>query len=163
MARKAFYSFHYVPDCWRVSQVRNMWVVEGNTPVSDNDWEEIKKGGDKAIQNWIDDQLKGRSCSVILVGAKTAGRKWINYEIIKSWNDGKGVVGVHIHNLKDSSGNQCDKGSNPFSNITVGDKKLSSIAKTYDPPYSTSTRVYDYIKENLESWVEEAIKIRSNH
>jgi hypothetical protein len=30
--RKVFYSFHYMPDAWRASQVRNMGVVEG--PVS---------------------------------------------------------------------------------------------------------------------------------
>lgn len=27
MARRTFYSFHYKPDNWRVSQVRNMGVV----------------------------------------------------------------------------------------------------------------------------------------
>lgn len=80
MARKVFFSFHYKPDNWRASQVRNMGVIEGNAPVSDNDWEAIKKGGDKAIQNWIDGQLKGKSCTIVLIGANTAGRKWIKYD-----------------------------------------------------------------------------------
>lgn len=53
MARRAFYSFHYDQDSWRASQVRNMGVVEGNRPVMDNDWEQIKRGGDKAVQKWI--------------------------------------------------------------------------------------------------------------
>jgi hypothetical protein len=39
---------------------------------------------------------------------------------------------------------------------------LSSIVKAYDPPYSSSTSVYDYIKENLADWVEKAISIRNN-
>ena len=52
--RKVFYSFHYVPDAWRASQVRNMGVMEGNQPASDNDWESIKKKGDAAIKSWID-------------------------------------------------------------------------------------------------------------
>ena len=164
MARRAFYSFHYIPDNWRASQVRNIGVVEGNSPVSDNDWEEVKKKGDKAIQEWIDGQLKGRSVTVVLIGEKTAGRKWIDYEIEKSWNDGKGLVGIYIHNLKDSNGKQSSKGSNPFASFTVGKdkKKLSEVVKAYDPPYSTSTYVYDHIKENLEKWVEEAIDIRNN-
>ena len=42
-------------------------------PVSDNDWEQIKRGGDKAIQNWIDAQLKGKSCTIVLISARTAG------------------------------------------------------------------------------------------
>lgn len=162
--RRVFFSFHYMPDCWRVSQVRNIGQIEDNPPVSDNKWEEVKKKGDKAIQEWIDDNLKNRSCTVVLVGENTAKRKWIDYEITKSWNDGKGIVGIHIHNLLDSNQCQSKKGANPFEHFTVVDngKKLSSIVKCYDPPYSTSTKVYAHIKENLEAWVEEAIEIRNN-
>ncbi len=165
MARKVFYSFHYKPDNWRASQVRNIGTVEGNTPVSDNDWEKITGGGDEAIKKWIDKQLEGRSCTIVLIGEKTAGRKYIKYEIEKSWNSVKGVLGIYIHNLKDSDGNQASKGNNPFDDFTVGKDKeeLSSIVKAYNPPYSTSTNVYDHIKKNLSSWVEEAITIRNNY
>lgn len=163
MGRRVFFSFHYKPDNWRASQVRNIGVVEGNQPVSDNDWEEITKKGDDAIQQWIDGQLSGRSCAIVLIGAATAGRKWIKYEIKKAWNDGKGLVGIYAHNLKDKDSNQASKGRNPFEDFTVGDKKLSSIVKAYDPPYSASTSVYDHIKSNLEKWVEEAISIRDDN
>jgi len=111
------------------SQVRNIGKVEGNSPASDNDWEEVTKDGDDAIQKWVDDQLKGRGCTVVLIGNKTAGRKWIDYEIEKSWNDKKGILGVHIHNLKNSEGNQGTKGANPFSNFTkswVGESKVAN-------------------------------------
>jgi hypothetical protein len=163
MARRAFYSFHYKPDNWRVSQVRNIGAVEGNAPASDNDWETVTKEGDEAIKRWINNQLSGRGCTIVLIGAATAGRKWINYEIEKSWNDAKGVLGVHIHNLKDVSGNQSTKGSNPFSGISVGNVSLSSIVNAYDPPYYASKDVYAYIENNLESWIEAAIKIRGEH
>ena len=73
--RRVFYSFHYIPDNWRASQVRNIGTVEGNKPASDNDWESITKKGDAAIKEWIDGQLSGRSCCVVLVGEKTANRK----------------------------------------------------------------------------------------
>ena len=96
MARRCFFSFHYKPDSWRASQVRNMGAIEGNVPVSDNDWEAVTRGGDSAIQKWIDGQLGGKSCTVVLVGQGTAGRKWINYEIEKSWNSSLGLVGVCI-------------------------------------------------------------------
>jgi hypothetical protein len=166
MARKVFFSFHYKPDNWRASQVRNAGVVEGNAAVSDNDWETITSGGEDAIKRWISGQLDGKSCAVVLIGNATAGRKWINYEIVKAWNDRKGVLGVYVHNLKDVSGNQSVKGSNPFDQITIGQggtKLLSSVVKTYDPPFSTSTTVYDHIKTNLASWVETAITIRNNN
>lgn len=165
MSRKVFYSFHFTPDSWRASQVRNIGIVEGNQPVSDNDWEDVKKGGNDAIQKWINNQLHERSCTIVLIGKNTAGRKWIKYEIEKSWNDGKGVVGIYVHNLKNANGEQTSKGNNPFDDFTMkrDGKKLSSIVKVYDPPYSDSTDVYDYIKNNLESWVEEAISIRENY
>ena len=163
MARRAFFSFHYKPDCWRAAQVRNMGMVEGNVPVSDNEWETVKKGGDKAIKAWIDGQLHGRSCTVVLVGEKTASRKWIKYEIEESWNAGKGVVGVYIYNLKDSDENQSQKGRNPFDDITIEGKKLSTVVKLYDPPYKSSSKAYDYIKENIADWVEKAIQIRNNY
>jgi hypothetical protein len=163
MARIAFYSFHYVPDNWRASQVRNMGVIEGNRPASDNDWESIKRGGDTAIRRWIDDQIYGKSVSIVLIGSNTAGRKWINYEIKKSWDEKKGVLGVCVHNLKDKDGNQSTKGRNPFEDLMVAGTKMSNIIKSYDPPYFISTQVYDYIKQNLSSWIEEAIRIRGRY
>jgi hypothetical protein len=114
VARKVFYSFHYVPDSWRVSTVRNAEVLEGHRPVPDNDWgESITRGGDQVIKNWITRQLEGKSCCVVLIGSQTAGRKWITYEIKQAWDAGKGVVGVHIHNLKNSQGLAVDQGCQP--------------------------------------------------
>ena len=165
MARKVFFSFHFDPDNVRASQVRNIGVIEKNPLASDNKWEEIKKGGDKAIQAWIDNSLVGRSCTIVLIGSKTAGRKWINYEIEKSWNDGKGLLGIYIHNLKDFKGNQTTQGDNPFDGFTMkrDNSKLSSIVKVYNPPYYDSKLVYGYIKDNLSDWIETAITIRNNY
>lgn len=161
MPKKVFFSFHFKPDNWRAGQVRNAGVVEGNQPVSDNEWESITGRGDQAIQNWINGQMSGRSAAVVLIGSGTAGRKWINYEIVKAWNDHKGVVGIHVHKLKNSRGEQAAKGRNPFELVSLGGtRKLSSVVKAYDPPQATSTAVYEHIKNNLEGWVTEAIGIR---
>lgn len=165
MARRVFYSFHYKPDCSRAAQVRNMGVIEGNVPASDNDWEAIKKGGDSAIQRWIDDQLNGKSCAVVLIGANTAGRKWINYEIETAWNGNKGVLGIYIHRLKNLEGSQSPQGRNPFDDFTMkrDSMKLSSIVKAYSPPYTDSKAVYAHIKDHLSDWIDEAIAIRENY
>jgi hypothetical protein len=164
MARKIFYSFYYQYDSHRVQQVKNIGAVEGQPLLGSNDWEKIENAGNSAIEKWINENMAGKSCNVVLIGAKTAGRKWVEYEIVKAWNDGKGVLGVYIHDLKDLSGSQSSKGANPFASIDVGasKKKMSTIVNAYDPPYSTSTYVYDHIKDNLADWVEEAIKIRND-
>lgn len=163
MSRSVFYSFHYQPDNARAAQVRNAGVVDGNQPVSDNGWESITQGGDSAIEKWIDGQMSGKSCAVVLIGSRTAGRKWINYEITKAWNDGRGVLGVYIHNLKNFAGEQSTKGGNPLDFVTVNGTKLSIWAEAIDPPFTTSTVVYEHIKTNLADWVERAITIRKGH
>lgn len=162
MAKRVFYSFHYVPDAWRVSQVRNIGTVEDNKPASDNDWETVKKGGEAEIKKWINNQLSGRSCAVVMIGEGTADRKWINYEIDKAWADGKGVFGIHIHKLKNSSGNQASKGSNPFDYCTVPGTtaKLSTKVKVYDPPGTDSKAAYDHIAANIEAWIDAAVAAR---
>ena len=165
MKRRIFYSFHYKPDNWRASQVRNIGVIEGNRPATDNDWETVKRGGDRAITRWIAEQMRYRSCTVVLVGSDTANRKWINHEIVKSWNDGMGVVGIHIHGLEDAAGRVSRKGANPFQYITHGNTntRLSTIVKCYSPAGRTSKERYDWISKHLENAVEEAIRIRKNN
>lgn len=122
----------------------------------------LKEGGDRAIQKWIDDQLYGKTVVIVLIGAKTAGRKWIKYEIKKAWEEGKGVLGIHIHNLKDKNGNQTSKGKNPFEDLVIGGTPMSNIIQTYDPtPWFRST--YEYIQLNMADWIETAIEIRGRN
>lgn len=159
MARKVFFSFHYTNDIWRVSQVRNSWLLRKDSetqPFYDKaDWEKIKKSSDKAIENWIEQQLKGCSVTVVLIGSETASREWVLHEIKRSYELGKGIIGVYIHNLKDQSSKTSNKGKNPFDywSITKNGKKVS---------FSTLYPTYDYIlddgKANLGEWIEEAAK-----
>lgn len=162
--RQVFYSFHYKPDYWRASMVRNIGAIEGNKPAPDNDWETITSGGDEAIKEWIKNQMQYRSCTVVLVGNKTADRKWINHEIVKSWNAGMGVVGIYIHGLKNNQGLISKKGNNPFDCIPYEEtkEKLSTVVKCYNPVGTNSKERYDWISQNIASAVEEAIKIRNN-
>jgi len=162
VSHKVFLSFHYKMDQWRALLVRNSVAVDCNAPVSDKEWDVITKGGDNAIERWISAQLAGRHCVVVLIGPATAGRMWINHEVRQAWNEGKGVVGVHVHNLKDRIGNQSAKGASPFDRIAIsgGPDRLSSVVKAYDPPYTTSGEVHSHIKNYLDEWVEEAIAIR---
>lgn len=164
MARKVFYSFHYQKDNWRVQQIRNIGALDGNIPATPNKWEEIKKQGNDAIKKWIDENLKGKSCLIVLVGEETAQRKWVRYEIKKAWNDGKGVLGIYIHNFKDTDEKKSPKGNNPFEHfsLTLGDKKkkLSEIVRCYNP---NTDSPYQDVKDNIKSLIEEAIQIRDEY
>ena len=136
MARKAFFSFHYKPDNWRASQVETYAGVTERKPSSFRQrlGEHHGPGKKSSVdrRNRIAGQLSGRTRAVVLVGTETASRKWVNYEIDEAWKKGLGVVGVHIHGLKDASQNQSTKGSNPFFGHSVNRTPMSSIVKLYD-------------------------------
>ena len=107
--------------------------------------------------------MRGKSCAIVLIGRHTSGRKWIKYEIEKAWTDGKGLLGIYIHNLEDRNGEQSGKGANPFYSIFVNGRRLSNIVKDYDPPYKRGKNVYAHIADNISDWVEEAIRIRGRY
>lgn len=162
MARRVYHSFHYARDAHRVSQVRQMGAVEGQPLLSSNRWEEVTRGGDRAIRRWIHKEMRGKSCVLVLIGTYTSSRRWVDYEIKRGWDEGRGVLGVHIHNLKNLQGEQSPKGSNPFYKFTErsSDRRLSAIIPVHDPPYASSRYVYNHIAENLALWIEEAIDLR---
>jgi len=167
MAKKrVFYSFHFNNDFFRTMQVQNMGAIEDDEPVSKNDWEKLKNTGDTAVENWIEKHMKDKECLVLLIGTQTAGRKWINYEIAKAWSDGRGVLGIRIHGLEGTDGQQSVLGANPFSGFTVcqdpNKKQWDSIVPVKNPPFVTGKGVYGHISENIEKWIEDAIKIRKD-
>ena len=99
--RRVFFSFHYDRDNWRAGQVRNIGALQSSQPVAPNAWEEVKRRGKSAIREWIDARIDRGSCVVVLVGSETADREWVTYEIERAWAQGKGLLGIYIHNLLD--------------------------------------------------------------
>lgn len=159
MAKKQiFMSFHFDNDVMRVQQIRNIGALEGNEPVSVNTWEEVKRKGNASIEKWIDDNMKYRSCVVVLVGEETASRPWVKHEIKKAWKDGKGLFGIYIHNLKCPRNGKSTKGKNPFEQFTFDDgSKLYSIVNCYTPGQYDA---YNDIANNMEKWVNSAVAQR---
>ena len=107
MARKVFFSFKY-EDVSRAMVVRNSNVIKSDEKagfIDKADFEAVKKQGDQAIKNWIDNQLKGTTVTVVLVGAKTNLSKWVKYEIDQSIKQGNGLLGINISMIKDLNGN----------------------------------------------------------
>lgn len=160
MARRIFFSFHYERDAWRAGQVRNSNVVaaEERTGFIDSaEWESIKKKGDAAIENWIEEQLKNTSVTVVLIGTETASREWVQHEILTSWNRGNGLVGVRIHNIKDHNQKTDLDGHNPFEDFKLPDGTLlSSVCNTYD-------WLIDDGRKDLGKWADEAVDTRAEY
>jgi hypothetical protein len=123
MARRVFFSFHYARDLWRVNVVRNSGVIEGVAAAGFHDaslWEETQRKGDAAIRALIDKGLDGTSVTVVLIGAQTANRRYVGYEIDKSVERGNGILGVLINNIKDQRGTIDPEGPIPANLVRVG-------------------------------------------
>ena len=136
-----------------------MGKVDDSSTFSDNDWEEVKRKSDREIKAWIDDQMEKRSCLVVLIGATTYSRKWVQYEIRKAYELNKGIVGIYIHKLKDQYGQQTNKGPNPFDSLFVNyDEPLSHYVCCFDSKCVSSGGVYNDISENIENLIEYGLK-----
>lgn len=144
MARRVFSSFHYQRDIFRVNQIRSMPNITGCAAAGFQDaslWEDAENKGEAAIKKLIDDGLNNTSVTVVCIGEKTAGRKYINYEIQKSIDRGNGLVGVQIHHLQDHKQKTDSPGEIP--------------AKLKNAGYKS----YKYVdKDKLAAWIEHAAK-----
>lgn len=164
MPRRVFFSFHFDGDFWRTQQIRNMGSLEGQSLCSANAWEEIKRKGNAAIERWIEENMHGKSCVVVLVGAQTANRPWVVHEISKGWNDGKGVLAIRIDRLLDTKSQSSAVGANPLSKVIFNNSQrtLADVVPLKNPAGTDSRSVYASIANNIEAWIEEAIRIRNN-
>ncbi len=111
MARRVFFSFDY-DDVSRAMVVRNSWVTQGREAagfIDAADFEELENQGDTAIEDWIDEQLKGTTVTVVLVGEKTCNSKWVKYEIEQSIEKENGLLGIDISKIKDLQGNTSER------------------------------------------------------
>jgi len=111
VARRVFFSFKY-EDVSRAMVVRNSWVTQGKEAagfIDAADFEEVKRQGDTAIKNWIDNQLEGTSVTVVLVGTETCASRWVKYEIERSIEIGNGLLGIDVSKIKDMQGNMSER------------------------------------------------------
>lgn len=159
MGKSVFLSFHYDRDAWRVQQIINMGALEEQTILSAQKWEEVKRRGEAAIEEWIADQMAYKSAVVVLVGRQTADRPWVRHEIAYAWNHNKPLVGIRIHGLADNHRKTDVAGDNPFSRVTLqGGGTVGDYVPLYTPSGSNSQAVHGAIKQNLTAWVNGAYK-----
>jgi hypothetical protein len=125
MARRVFFSFHYddVSD-FRVNVVRNSGALKqrGNTAqfIDKSLWEEAQRKSPKALKQIIDNGLNGCGVTALLIGTETADRRWVKYELVKSFTEGKGILAIYLNRIKSRTTQKISpKGMNPLSRLKV--------------------------------------------
>ena len=154
-----FFSFHYQRDIWRVQQVRKHWLTKPNREAAgyfDGSLaEKAKTEGKGAVKRLINNRMTGTSVTCVLIGAKTYQRHWVDYEIFRSVELGKGVFGVRIHGLEDSDGRTDGRGPDPFTYLGYGTgsegkmvpyAKYRSVWKVYGDASPVSPSAAEYLE-----------------
>lgn len=137
MARRTFFSFHYVPDVWRAWNVRNSWVVasekEDRGFFDNSVFESKKRESDDALKRFLQEGMQNTSVTCVLAGTNTSGRRWVRYEIARSLIRGNGLLTVDIHGVKNKDQQTSSKGSDPLAAIglyrTNGSVYLAEISQ----------------------------------
>jgi len=131
MARSIFFSFHYKDvSSFRANVVRNSWLTMRDRSANFIDksmWEEAERKGSDALKKLIVDGLNGTSVTAILVGSETYTRRWVKYEIVKSFTENKGILPIHINRISSKNEGIVAKGPNPLDYLKL---EIGSDCKT---------------------------------
>ena len=93
MAKRCFFSFHYqdVID-FRANVVRQHWVTKPDRQAAGffdaSIWQSATRMGDPSVKRLINGALEGTSVTCVMIGSQTHARKWVRYEILKSFRKG---------------------------------------------------------------------------
>ena len=148
-----------------MGQVRFSWIGQKgstNTFMDKAEWETVERKGEVAVKSWIDRQMVGTGVTVVLIGQQTATRPYVKYEIQQSIRHRKGILGIHIHGIKDPKRRTTRMGLNPLHDFTVmrdhpwfglfgvkSEQRLSDIFQTFDWEEDNG-------RKNMPDWIEEA-------
>lgn len=127
-----FFSFHYA-DIMNANIIRNSGQFKPTAETGFYDkslWEEAQAKGKAALQKLIDDGLRNTGVTCFLIGEKTLERPWCKYELERSVEDKKGILGILLPNQKEH-----------------GPKWISNHGT-----------VYNWNHEKFAGWVEQAAK-----
>lgn len=119
MSKRVFFSFHYDDvKTFRANVVRNHDLTKqtGSAGFFDASiWEDAELHGDESVKRLINSNLENTSVTCVLIGSNTWSRRWVRYEIMKSYDRGNTILGVHINSIPDKFKNTYTQGVNPFS------------------------------------------------
>ncbi len=119
--RRTFFSFHYKRDIWRAKQVRNSWITKPDRKdcgfFDSSVFESKQRTSDEALKRFLREGLQGAGVTCVLAGNQTAYRRWVRYELVRSFRVGKGILCVKIHRQKNSQGLTDTEGPNPLEHL----------------------------------------------
>jgi hypothetical protein len=121
MARRTFFSLHYKADVLRSWIVRNSWVTkvakgsrESAGFFESSVFEATQRESDDSLKRFLREGLNNTSVTCVLVGEHTALRRWVRYEILRSFACGNGLLAVRRNTIPAMKSPPTPAGDNPF-------------------------------------------------
>lgn len=129
MARRTFFSFHYKLDVTRSFVVKNSQIVKDREDAGFMDssaFEKAKNENPESLKRFLVKEMDGSSVVCALVGAETASRPWVRFELLRAIWDGRGLMAIRIHTIAGLDKKTTTAGTNPLDvlGVHVEDKKM---------------------------------------
>jgi hypothetical protein len=124
MAKRVYFSFHYqdVID-GRADVVRQHWLSRPDQEAAGffdaSVWENARLSGDSAVKRLLNSSIDRTSATCVLIGSETYSRKWVRYEILKSFRRGSGLLAVHVNHIQGRDQAVKPTGPNPLAHVGV--------------------------------------------
>jgi len=155
MASRVYFSFHYTDvETFRANVVRNHGLTKETGKAGFFDasiWEDAELHGDYAVKRLINSSLENTSVTCVLIGTDTWKRRWVRYEILKSYDRGNLMLGIHINNVPDKNRQTFAQGRNPFDflgfTVSTDGNKL-----TFQEHNGTDWGIYQDLSPKIVNW-----------
>lgn len=97
--RRVFISYHHAVDQWFYDEFSRFFHDQCET-VFDNSLErQIESDDVRYVRQRIrDEYITGTSCTIVLIGAQTYMRKYVDWEIKATLDKGHGLIGIALPN-----------------------------------------------------------------
>jgi len=115
---RVFFSFYFTADHTRAAQVMQDFLSHPGTQatgfISPDELAEMAQAGLPAIYAWIEREVAAADVVVVLIGAETRGRHFVEFELACAQRQQKPIIGLAVHTLKDADGQTSQPGDSPL-------------------------------------------------
>ena len=102
-------------------------------------FEAKQRESDDVLKRFLLEGLKNSTVTCVLVGAETTLRRWVRYEIMRSFVRNNGLLAIRIHSIAGFDKKTCASGSNPFNDLAFVVKPGFPIWLWYFCPFDQSS------------------------
>ncbi|MFN8636925.1 MAG: TIR domain-containing protein [Chloroflexota bacterium] len=124
MPKRVFFTFHYQDfvDA-RTDVIRQHWQTTAGQPAAGffdlSVWQHAKIAGDEGTRRLINSALERTSATCVLIGSETYARKWVRYEVMRSFRRGNHLLAVHVNHIRGKDDLVKPNGPNPLAHLGI--------------------------------------------